>query len=200
MDRSITNVIHFMLDECIPPIIRDNKYFMYPFFYIWFHGKNIDTIMNLKSKIHDFTDEDYENFYKHLDSMARDRVTDLSEISIKYILNNLDQEAKTVLDVGCGNGYLIKRIAEKGYECSGCDLKDDFNHTEFNFYKGAIESLPFEDNQFDIVTCCHLIEHLRDLNKAISELKRITKKQLIIVTPCQKYHYYTIDEHINFFP
>lgn len=47
MNRNLTNAIRFILDECIPPIIRDSKLFMYPLFYIWFKGKNIEKVMNL---------------------------------------------------------------------------------------------------------------------------------------------------------
>jgi hypothetical protein len=28
---------------------------------------------------------------------------------------------------------------------------------------------------------------------------RIARKQIFIVTPCQRYYYYTLDEHVNFF-
>jgi ubiquinone/menaquinone biosynthesis C-methylase UbiE len=68
------------------------------------------------------------------------------------------------------------------------------------YIKSNIENLPFEDNSFDIVTCHHTIEHIINPGKAISELKRVAKKQLIIVTPCQRFFKYTLDLHINFFP
>ncbi|MFM2048604.1 MAG: hypothetical protein RI955_1152, partial [Bacteroidota bacterium] len=41
MNRSLTNTIRFILDECIPPLIRDSRWFMYPFFYIWYKGKKV---------------------------------------------------------------------------------------------------------------------------------------------------------------
>jgi len=39
-----------------------------------------------------------------------------------------------------------------------------------------------------------------NFNLAITELKRIAKKQLCIVVPCQRPYYYTLDEHVRFFP
>ena len=44
------------------------------------------------------------------------------------------------------------------------------------------------------------MEHILDFEKAVKELKRITRKKLIIVTPCQRYFFYTLDEHVNFYP
>ena len=49
-----------------------------------------------------------------------------------------------------------------------------------------------------MVTCHHTIEHIPNLAPAIAELKRISRKQVMIVTPRQRYYYYTLDEHVNF--
>ena len=70
---------------------------------------------------------------------------------------------------------------------------------EINIVTANIESLPFADKQFDIVTCSHTLEHVLDLPKAISELKRVARK-LIITVPKQRYYNYTFDLHIHFFP
>jgi hypothetical protein len=39
-----------------------------------------------------------------------------------------------------------------------------------------------------------------DIKKAVSELIRVAKKQIIVTVPCQHYFYYTLDLHIHFFP
>jgi len=64
---------------------------------------------------------------------------------------------------------------------------------------GNIEALPFPDKAFDVVICSHTLEHVLDLPKAISELKRIAKTKLIITVPKQRYYLYTFDLHIHFF-
>jgi SAM-dependent methyltransferase len=200
MNRKITNTIRFVMDECLPPIIRDNKFFMWPFFYIWFKGKGLDTLMNFKSKVYNFSEKDYEELYKNQISMARDRVTDLNEPSIKYMLTQIDNTADTVIDIGCGNGYWLSRIDQKKFKLAGCDIKNNLRYVDCDFHTGNIEHLPFADNAFDIVTCHHTLEHVMDLAKSIAEIKRIAKKQVIIVVPKQRYYYYTLDKHINFFP
>jgi ubiquinone/menaquinone biosynthesis C-methylase UbiE len=201
MNRTITNAVRFILDECLPPIIRDNKFFMWPLFFIWFKQKNIDQIMNLKSYVYNWTDEEFSAFYRNRDSLATDRETDLNTQCIEFIINSLDVDSKTLIDIGCGGGYFINKISLLNkYDVHGCDLLDHVDIKGGTYHKGNVELLPFETGAFDIVTCSHTLEHVRDLKKAISELKRIARKQLIIVVPCQKYYYYTLDEHINFFP
>lgn len=201
MNRNLTNSIRFLLDECIPPIIRDSKLFMYPFFYVWFKGKNIEKIMNLKSLVYGWSDEEFAKFYQELDSLARDRKTDLNAGCLEFILRALNPEAKSLIDIGCGSGYFAGKVAETGkYDVHACDLLQNVSVKGVTYHCANIENLPFGDKSFDIVTCHHTLEHVRNLSKAISELKRIARKQLIVVVPRQKYYYYTLDEHINFFP
>lgn len=200
MNRTITNVIRYLMDECIPAVIRDNRYFMFPFYYYAYRGKNIKQVMNFKSLVHGFTEEEYKNFYDNLDTVSRNRKTDLNRPCLKFILGHMDREAKNILDVGCGTGYFLNQLKDTGLQLHGCDIVDKAPDRNFTFTAGDIEKLPFGDRQFDVVTCFHTIEHLLNLQQAISELKRVTKKQLIIVTPCQRYFYHTLDEHVNFFP
>ena len=53
---------------------------------------------------------------------------------------------------------------------------------------------------FDVVTCAHTLEHIVNLDRAVSELKRVARRQVIVVVPCQRWYFYTLDEHVNFFP
>ena len=117
------------------------------------------------------------------------------------MLEVMDPGASTLLDVACGRGEWLNIVKEKkGLAVTGCDVFDEPMTGGYEYRQGMIEKLPFPDQSFDIVTCNHTIEHLRDLDKSISELKRVAKRQLIIVTPRQRYFYFTMDLHLHFFP
>lgn len=201
LSRRITNFIRAILDECIPPFIRDNRFFMYPMFYIWFKGKNVKKMMEFKSVFHKLSEEEFAKYYQEYDYIA-DRPTDLSNESIKFIINSLGNNKEcSIADIGCGYGYVLKQISDKGYtNLTGVDLVPKSNYEEISVIAGNIESLPFPDSHFDVVLCSHTLEHVLDLPKAISELKRITKHKLIITVPRQRYYRYTFDLHIHFFP
>ncbi len=189
------------MDECLPPLIRDNKYFMYPFFHYWYKGKNVKLYMNFKSVAYNLSEYEFADAYRSIKCRANDRDTDLNSSCVEYMLQQLNTNAKSLLDVGCGRGYWLNKVAEKtNLELTGCDLYDNVKLSRGNYVRGNVENLPFEDNSFDIVTCHHTIEHVRDFKKSISELKRVAKKQLIIVTPCQRFFKYSLDLHLNFFP
>jgi ubiquinone/menaquinone biosynthesis C-methylase UbiE len=190
------------MDEWIPPAVRDSRWFMYPFFWIAYRGRNIREVMEFKSRVYSFTAEDYRRFYNSLNTISRNRATDLNKPSREFILNNIDPAAQTLIDVGCGNGFLLQQLHERypKLQLTGLDIKDnDENGTIYSYVKANIEKMPFPDKSFDVVTCSHTVEHLIRLEQCMSELVRIARRQLFIVTPCQRYYYYTLDEHVNVF-
>ncbi|TPN81650.1 class I SAM-dependent methyltransferase [Aquimarina algicola] len=199
--RSFTNTIRYFMDEWIPPAIRDSKLFMYPLFYYAYKGKNIKEVMNLKKKVFKWTDKELSDFYANRDTrFSNSRKTDLSKQSIDYIFNNISSDNNTLLDVGCGSGFFLELANKKGFITTGCDIIPNKSFDHSDYFQGNVEELPFEDDAFDIVTCSHTLEHVVDFEKAVLELKRITKYKLCVVVPCQRAYFYTLDEHIRFFP
>jgi len=199
--RSFTNIIRYFMDEWLPPAIRDSKVFMYPFFYYAYKGKNIKEVMHLKQKVFKWSDEELSEFYSNRDTrFSNSRPTDLSKQCIFYMFDCLSNTNKTLLDVGCGGGYFLEQANKKGFKTTGCDIIPGKSFEHSDYYAGSVEKLPFDDNSFDIVTCSHTLEHVVNFDEAVRELKRVAKNQLCVVVPCQRANYYTLDEHVRFFP
>ncbi len=98
----------------------------------------------------------------------------------------------TVLDIATGAGFLALEFAKKGRLVYGCDLTRnmllkacekqkilDLDNTGFLF--SDVESLPFPDGRFDIVSCRFAFHHFPDPEMALHEMKRVSKKRIIIV-------------------
>jgi len=202
MNRNITNAIRFFLDELIPPIIRDNRVFMFPFYCFAYRCKDIKTVMNYKTAVYDFSGTEYRSFYSGLDSLSRNRPTDINRESLDIIANEIRADTASVLDAGCGKGFLLKTLRHRYPEIqlTGCDIFDQPSCDEYEYLSASVENLPFPDRSFDVVTCCHTLEHVVEIEKAVAELKRVTRNKLIIVVPCQREYFFTLDEHVNFFP
>jgi SAM-dependent methyltransferase len=196
-------MIRRLMDECLPPAVRGNYYFMYPFYRVWFAGSpDMDSIINFKEVVHSMSDEEFANFYGEVQGRGNLRPTDCSQESLSWVIDRLsrDPQSRTLLDVGCGRGYCVSRFAELGWAVTGCDVQSKHIPPDIaRFAYGSAEELSFADKSFDVVTCFHTLEHVRQLHKAFAELKRVAKRHIFIIVPCQRYYKYTLDLHLHFF-
>lgn len=197
--RELTNAVNWLLDNAIPPFLRDSKIFMSPFMRMIL-GKKYTYYMKFKDDLSTLTDMEIDEYYNILSDTFINRETDLAKSSVEFILQNIS--GTKIADIGCGKGYLAKKIkALPVDQVFACDITSE-NKIEdgINYVRANITSLPFADKQFDTVICAHTIEHIRDISKAITELRRVCKDKLIIVVPRQREYRYTFDLHIHFFP
>jgi len=98
----------------------------------------------------------------------------------------MDTMGKKALEVGCGGGILTEEIARMGFDTTGIDPSEQSLHVASNharvsglsikYDKGTGEALPYPDSSFDVVFCCDVLEHVRDLPKVISEISRVLKR------------------------
>jgi 2-polyprenyl-6-hydroxyphenyl methylase/3-demethylubiquinone-9 3-methyltransferase len=105
----------------------------------------------------------------------------------KKLFNDLkvSPQRKAALEVGCGGGILCEEIARMGFDVTGIDPSEHslqiatshakVNRLRINYEQGTGEALPYRDNSFDIVFCCDVLEHVRNLPKVISEISRVLK-------------------------
>jgi SAM-dependent methyltransferase len=93
-----------------------------------------------------------------------------------------------VLDVGTGAGRFGAFFAERGCRVTGVDLNPDMLEMaretarqrqlegRFEVMQGSAEDLSqFGDGEFDVVLCMELFDHLPDLGRALSEMRRKLK-------------------------
>lgn len=203
MNRRLTNLIRFVMDECLPPLLRDNRYFMWPFYYVAYGGRNIADIMEFKTRVRQFTPAQYLHFYQNLDSISRRRATDLNQPCLDAMMALVASEAPaSVIDVGCGHGYFLRLLRQRypALRLVGCDVLAAPQPAEFEYCCGILEALPAQIAPSDLVFCSHTLEHVVDLPAAVAALRTLARRLLVIVVPCQRYYYYTLDEHLHFFP
>jgi ubiquinone/menaquinone biosynthesis C-methylase UbiE len=84
------------------------------------------------------------------------------------------------LDIGCANGVLTRVYAERvrAGSVTGVDFVDMGIGDGILFRQANLdtrEPLPFDDRQFDVVTCMETLEHLHDTDHVVSEIRRILR-------------------------
>tara|TARA_B110000971_G_C19903400_1_gene451067 strand:- start:1 stop:699 length:699 start_codon:yes stop_codon:yes gene_type:complete len=200
MKRENTNKIRFILEEIIPPIIRDSFIFKFITTKVM-KNKNLE---NFKSNIINMDHKEYKNIYKNLEVLHEN--SDLSKVCIDMILKKVKH--KSVIDVGCGDGFLLSKVKEKfpNISLSGIEMnptqaiRKKLKHKGIKLIKLKIEKLDNIKHKYDTVICTHVLEHILDINKAYDNLKKICKRTLIIVIPKERPYKYGFNAHIHFFP
>lgn len=115
-----------------------------------------------------------------------------------------------VLDIGSGNNpfaranVLCERSVEDDLERVGKIVIDR------PLVVGDITKLPFQDKAFDVIVCCHLLEHLEKPEEGLEEIMRVARTGIIEVPSeyfekinSHNFHYWYItyeDKVLNFKP
>ena len=124
--------------------------------------------------------------YYNLEDIWKQEITLGQVNTINQIIELLEElDVKSILDVGCGNGFLINSLPSD-IKVVGMDISEEaLKYVKREYVTGSIEDIPFEDNSFDLVVCSDVIEHLYEdvLIKGIDELKRVSKKYLLMIYP-----------------
>ena len=93
-----------------------------------------------------------------------------------------DRSDLLLLDLGCGNGnYIVDEHREKirwgvGFDVSPEETSKNICLDEF-FYGDASESLPFDDNIFDVALSLWVLEHLESPKEVFLEILRVLKPE-----------------------
>jgi SAM-dependent methyltransferase len=85
----------------------------------------------------------------------------------------------TVLDVGCGSGWLTYLLARRGFEATGIDLGPTAFEPpplpNLHFRQGSALHIPFADAAFDVVMANTMLEHTDRPREVLLEMKRVLK-------------------------
>jgi len=104
---------------------------------------------------------------------------------VDFIVEKLDiKPGQSIMEVGCGPGGFLLPFYEKDYPVSGLDYSESLIEIcqqvmpKGDFKAGEAKALPFEKEQFDVVTCnsvCHYFLNYDYAEKVLAEIARVLK-------------------------
>ena len=95
-----------------------------------------------------------------------------------------DVKYDKLLEIGYGSGLLLPELKRHTKNLYGVDMEGaipdvqqmlDFEEVEAELIHGDILELPYETDFFDAVVSVSVLEHIKDIDKAVSEIKRVLK-------------------------
>ncbi|MBV9472526.1 MAG: class I SAM-dependent methyltransferase [Solirubrobacterales bacterium] len=99
----------------------------------------------------------------------------------------------SVLDVGCGEGVLTLRWAQRlqSGRVVGIDLEDPKLEAEWatrsrpnlEFRAAGSEELPFAEDEFDLVAAIEVLEHVSEPQRTLAEMQRVARRHLLVSVP-----------------
>jgi SAM-dependent methyltransferase len=109
-------------------------------------------------------------------------------------------EPRSLLDVGCGEGVLVHKWAERlGAQTRvvGIDLEEESiqagwaerqapnleYRTMLAGRADQVENLPFAENEFDLASAIEVLEHVPDPAHTVAEMARCAERHLLVSVP-----------------
>lgn len=100
-------------------------------------------------------------------------------------------QAKRVLDIGCGEGYLLCFLDThiKNWQLDAIDINEEAlckakeKVLSANLSVQDIYNCSYPDGVFDLVICSEVLEHLKNPERVLKEINRLTKRWAILSVP-----------------
>ena len=95
-------------------------------------------------------------------------------------IRELTDPDDAIVDVGCGNGSILRRLAESGYRnLHGVELSDyavaRLRTEGITMSPGRLPNLPLADARFDVVIASQVLEHVIRRGRFAREIARVLK-------------------------
>ncbi|MPL56037.1 hypothetical protein SDC9_01519 [bioreactor metagenome] len=164
-------IASFLLNKIPRPMLINLSIFLRPLIYLFFKGNKFTDPIDGKS---------YRKFLPYGYGKQRENALSPGTLSLErhrqmwlYLKNETDffTQNYKVLHIAPEQEFLRKFKKMKNLEYTSADLFSPIVDV-----KADILDLPFEDESFDVIFCNHVLEHIIDDKKAMSELYRVMKK------------------------
>lgn len=92
---------------------------------------------------------------------------------------------RDVLEVGCGTGLILRRVAAFARTARGVDLSPGMlaqaRARGLDVAEASATALPFPDGSFDVVCSFKVLPHVREIDRALAEMARVARPGGVVI-------------------
>lgn len=142
------------------------------------HCQNCDFIYNVDfdPSLIDY-DENYQN------EQANSHIFQNYLVSIIQFLESTDFRNKRIIEIGCGKGYFLNKLLERGFKATGFDPAYEGDHPQIikDYFSEKYSHL-----QADLIILRHTLEHINNPLKFLKGIATATSSNamIFIEVPC----------------
>jgi len=116
----------------------------------------------------------YENYWK--------------VVSLKLLSRHLVPAGKQLLDYGCGRGETLKLARAMGFKPTGTDTDPECVKLASQYGPTSVLNvddpvLQFGKKSFDVISCFHVLEHVDNPKRVLSDLATIARQYVVLAVP-----------------
>lgn len=113
-----------------------------------------------------YEDQRHHGYHRFLDEAEFDLVCDLAA-------------GREVLEIGCGTGLILERLASVASRAAGIDLSPGMlelaRQRGLDVYEANATELPFDDASFDLAVSFKVLAHVEAIGDAMAEMARVVR-------------------------
>ena len=163
-----------------------------------FSHKNYELDDGLKSYVEKFfsMEKQYSLFLKPIMHYTQIYLFEYMCEFIQRWFNKKENDIK-IMDWGCGNGYNSFLCKQRGFDVIACDVSGRLASRAPVIKSYGINCLPlehpyilpFQDNSFDVLINCGVLEHVPNDTESLKEIHRVLKPNGLLFTFFLPYKY-----------
>jgi len=146
--------------------------------------------------------KEVQNYCQWMQSPQGQFILSQEKRLLAHLISNWPRKRQSLIDLGCGPGSFLNFFSQAGFDVVGVDKNPHMlkaarkiTHNKIQLTLADLQSLPFEDNEFDFGALILVLEFVDQVQIVLEEAQRVVKKGILLAF-LNKFSFYYLQKKI----